>query len=349
MSEITSDSAVIAALRRQMTVAVARQAAAAGNLANIDTPGYQAQEADFGDALDEQAGRRFAAAHQRAPPRRRRAERTRDARSRGPRGAPRRQQRAARSRAADDDARGGRLRRGADRAGREVPPGALRHQRGPVIAMSTLECRHHRQRQRARRRAHAHRGRRLEHGQRRVDARRRRPAVPPPRRRARRRRRSTGFDAVARPAPARSASRSPASSRTRRRSAGATSRRIPTPTPTASSRCRTSTRRGDGGHARRRARLPGQPHRDRPDPRHGREGARARRDNHGHRRPRAAYRRVGSRSRAAPGQPAPAAPTPAASPRRSGSSSKRVEETAADANTRGRRHARQARATSTKR
>ena len=50
MSEI-NDSAVIAALRRQMTVSVARQVAAAGNLANIDTPGYRAKEATFDETL----------------------------------------------------------------------------------------------------------------------------------------------------------------------------------------------------------------------------------------------------------------------------------------------------------
>ena len=50
MSEIT-DSALIAALRRQMTVAAAKQVASAGNLANIDTPGYRAKEASFDDAL----------------------------------------------------------------------------------------------------------------------------------------------------------------------------------------------------------------------------------------------------------------------------------------------------------
>jgi flagellar basal-body rod protein FlgB len=50
VSEIT-DSALIAALRRQMTVAAAKQVASAGNLANIDTPGYRAKEASFDDAL----------------------------------------------------------------------------------------------------------------------------------------------------------------------------------------------------------------------------------------------------------------------------------------------------------
>ena len=53
MNEI-SDSAVIAALRRQMTVAVARQVASAGNLANVDTPGFQAQEVTFDDTLASQ-------------------------------------------------------------------------------------------------------------------------------------------------------------------------------------------------------------------------------------------------------------------------------------------------------
>ena len=56
MPEI-SDSAIIAALRRQMTVAVARQVASAGNLANVDTPGYRAQEVTF----DETLGRKTAA------------------------------------------------------------------------------------------------------------------------------------------------------------------------------------------------------------------------------------------------------------------------------------------------
>ena len=51
-----SDSAVIAALRRQMTVAVAKQVAAAGNLANVDTPGYKAREITFDETLASQAG-----------------------------------------------------------------------------------------------------------------------------------------------------------------------------------------------------------------------------------------------------------------------------------------------------
>lgn len=51
MNEI-SDNAIMAALGRQMTEAVAKQAVAAGNLANLDTPGYRAREASFGDLLD---------------------------------------------------------------------------------------------------------------------------------------------------------------------------------------------------------------------------------------------------------------------------------------------------------
>ena len=50
MSRI-SDASVVDALRRQMTIAVAKQVAAAGNVANIDTPGYKAKEVTFADAL----------------------------------------------------------------------------------------------------------------------------------------------------------------------------------------------------------------------------------------------------------------------------------------------------------
>ena len=35
-----------------MTAAVAKQVVAAGNLANIDTPGYRTRDASFGDLLD---------------------------------------------------------------------------------------------------------------------------------------------------------------------------------------------------------------------------------------------------------------------------------------------------------
>ena len=58
-SEI-SDAAVLTALRRQLSLAAARQAVAAGNLANVDTPGFRAREVDFSAALDRelaQAGR----------------------------------------------------------------------------------------------------------------------------------------------------------------------------------------------------------------------------------------------------------------------------------------------------
>jgi flagellar basal-body rod protein FlgB len=51
-----SDGAILAALRRQMTQAVARQTAAASNLANIDTPGYKTREASFDDMLDDELG-----------------------------------------------------------------------------------------------------------------------------------------------------------------------------------------------------------------------------------------------------------------------------------------------------
>jgi flagellar basal-body rod protein FlgB len=47
-----SDSALVAALRRQMTIAVAKQVASAGNLANVDTPDYKAVEVSFESSLD---------------------------------------------------------------------------------------------------------------------------------------------------------------------------------------------------------------------------------------------------------------------------------------------------------
>ena len=46
-----NDAAVVDALRRQMTIAVAKQVASAGNLANVDTPGYKAKEVTFTDTL----------------------------------------------------------------------------------------------------------------------------------------------------------------------------------------------------------------------------------------------------------------------------------------------------------
>jgi len=48
-----SDNALVAALRRQMTIAVAKQVASSGNLANVDTPDYKAVEVSFESALDE--------------------------------------------------------------------------------------------------------------------------------------------------------------------------------------------------------------------------------------------------------------------------------------------------------
>jgi flagellar basal-body rod protein FlgB len=47
-----NDRAILAALGRQMTNAVQRQSVAAGNLANLDTPGYKARTVAFGDVLD---------------------------------------------------------------------------------------------------------------------------------------------------------------------------------------------------------------------------------------------------------------------------------------------------------
>jgi flagellar basal-body rod protein FlgB len=46
-----SDSTMIEALRRHMSMAAARQAVASSNLANVDTPGYKARELDFSDTL----------------------------------------------------------------------------------------------------------------------------------------------------------------------------------------------------------------------------------------------------------------------------------------------------------
>jgi flagellar basal-body rod protein FlgB len=46
----------MAALGRQMARAVQRQAVAAGNIANLDTPGYRTKEVRFADALDEKLG-----------------------------------------------------------------------------------------------------------------------------------------------------------------------------------------------------------------------------------------------------------------------------------------------------
>lgn len=50
------DQDVVTALRRQMTIAAARQVASAGNLANSETPGYEAVEPTFDDALTGRLG-----------------------------------------------------------------------------------------------------------------------------------------------------------------------------------------------------------------------------------------------------------------------------------------------------
>jgi flagellar basal-body rod protein FlgB len=52
MGEIRNDAAIMAALGRELTRAVAKQTVAASNLANIDTPGYRTKEVRFEDALD---------------------------------------------------------------------------------------------------------------------------------------------------------------------------------------------------------------------------------------------------------------------------------------------------------
>lgn len=51
MNEIT-DRAILAALGRQLSHAVQKQSVAAGNLANLDTPGFKARAVSFGDVLD---------------------------------------------------------------------------------------------------------------------------------------------------------------------------------------------------------------------------------------------------------------------------------------------------------
>ena len=55
MGEIR-DTAIIDALRRQMAIAAAKQVVAAGNLANVNTPGYKARAVDFTAALQQQLG-----------------------------------------------------------------------------------------------------------------------------------------------------------------------------------------------------------------------------------------------------------------------------------------------------
>ncbi len=60
MNEL-SDAAIVAALRRSMTVAAAKQVVSASNLANVNTPGYKAQEVSFSDALDQRMSLTLAA------------------------------------------------------------------------------------------------------------------------------------------------------------------------------------------------------------------------------------------------------------------------------------------------
>jgi flagellar basal-body rod protein FlgB len=56
MNEI-NDTAIMTALGRQMTRAVQKQAVSAGNIANLDTPGYRARELSFGDILNGEVDR----------------------------------------------------------------------------------------------------------------------------------------------------------------------------------------------------------------------------------------------------------------------------------------------------
>ena len=58
-----SDAALVSALRRQMTVAAARQVVSASNLANVDTPGFKARELDFAATLDQNLAAALAATH----------------------------------------------------------------------------------------------------------------------------------------------------------------------------------------------------------------------------------------------------------------------------------------------
>jgi flagellar basal-body rod protein FlgB len=56
VAEITNDAAIMTALGRAMTRAVQRQSVAAGNLANLDTPGYRTKEVEFTEELDGRLG-----------------------------------------------------------------------------------------------------------------------------------------------------------------------------------------------------------------------------------------------------------------------------------------------------
>jgi flagellar basal-body rod protein FlgB len=49
-----SEATLLNALRRQMTIATARELAATSNLANVNTPGYKSRDVAFSQALDRQ-------------------------------------------------------------------------------------------------------------------------------------------------------------------------------------------------------------------------------------------------------------------------------------------------------
>jgi flagellar basal-body rod protein FlgB len=51
-----SDTAVVDTLRRQMAIAVAKQVASSGNLANVDTPGYKTKDVNFAETLKNKLG-----------------------------------------------------------------------------------------------------------------------------------------------------------------------------------------------------------------------------------------------------------------------------------------------------
>lgn len=56
ISPISSDAQTMAALRRTLSLAAAKQVVSSSNLANLSTPGYKAREVDFDAALDQQMG-----------------------------------------------------------------------------------------------------------------------------------------------------------------------------------------------------------------------------------------------------------------------------------------------------
>ena len=54
MGTVNNDASLIDALRRQMTIAAARELAASSNLSNADTPGYKTRDVKFDAALERQ-------------------------------------------------------------------------------------------------------------------------------------------------------------------------------------------------------------------------------------------------------------------------------------------------------